>query len=54
MVFSGILVYLTADIVPRFSSNEVVLEYGRRYLKIAAFILQLTQFSFYLMDFLWV
>ena len=41
MVFSGILVYLTADIVPRFfSSNEVVLEYGRRYLKIAAFILQ--------------
>ena len=40
MVFSGILVYLTANIVPRFfSSNEVVLEYGRRYLKIAAFIL---------------
>ena len=40
MAFSGILVYLTADIVPRFfSSNEVVLEYGRRYLKIAAFIL---------------
>ncbi len=40
MFFSGILVYFTADIVPRFfSSNEVVLEYGRRYLKIAAFIL---------------
>ena len=40
MVFSGILVYLTADTIPRFfSSNEVVLEYGRRYLKIAAFIL---------------
>ena len=40
MFFSGILVYLTADLVPRFfSSNEVVLEYGRRYLKIAAFIL---------------
>ena len=40
MFFSGILVYLTADIVPTFfSSNEVVLEYGRRYLKIAAFIL---------------
>ncbi len=40
MVFSGLFVYLTADIVPRFfSSNEVVLEYGRRYLKIAAFIL---------------
>ena len=40
MIFSGIIVYLTADIVPRFfSSNEVVLEYGSRYLKIAAFIL---------------
>ncbi len=40
MVFSGIFVYLTADIVPKFfSSNEVVLEYGRRYLKIAAFII---------------
>ena len=40
MGFSGILVYLTADIVQKFfSSNEVVLEYGRRYLKIAAFIL---------------
>ena len=40
MIFSGALVYLTADLVPRFfSSNEVVLEYGRRYLKIAAFIL---------------
>ena len=40
MIFSGVLVYLTADLVPRFfSSNEVVLEYGRRYLKIAAFIL---------------
>ena len=40
MFFSGVLVYLTADLVPRFfSSNEVVLEYGRRYLKIAAFIL---------------
>ena len=40
MFFSGILVYFTADIVPRFfSTNEVVLEYGRRYLKIAAFIL---------------
>ncbi len=40
MIFSGALVYLTADLVPRFfSGNEVVLEYGRRYLKIAAFIL---------------
>ena len=40
MLFSGILVYFTADIIPRFFSNdETVLEYGRRYLKIAAFIL---------------
>ena len=40
MFFSGILVYFTADVVPRFFSNdEVVIDYGRRYLKIAAFIL---------------
>ena len=40
MIFSGILVYFTADIIPRlFSNDETVLEYGRRYLKIAAFIL---------------
>ena len=40
MLFAGIFVYLTADIVPRFfSNNEVVVEYGNRYLKIAAFIL---------------
>ncbi|MDC3139436.1 MATE family efflux transporter [Candidatus Pelagibacter sp.] len=40
MFFSGILVYFTADVVPRFfSSDEEVIDYGRRYLKIAAFIL---------------
>ena len=40
MLFAGAIVYLTADIVPRFfSNNEVVVEYGNRYLKIAAFIL---------------
>ena len=40
MLFAGVIVYLTADIVPRFfSNNEVVVEYGNRYLKIAAFIL---------------
>ena len=40
MFFSGIFVYFTADIIPRlFSNDETVLEYGRRYLKIAAFIL---------------
>ncbi len=40
MLFSGILVYFTADIIPRlFSNDETVLEFGRKYLKIAAFIL---------------
>ena len=39
MFFSGIFVYFTADIIPRlFSNDETVLEYGRRYLKNAAFI----------------
>ena len=40
MIFSGILVYLTADIIPKFfSDNIVVIDYGSRYLKIAAFII---------------
>ena len=40
MIFSGILVYLTADIIPKFFSNDiVVIDYGSRYLKIAAFII---------------
>ena len=40
MLFAGLLIYLTAGIVPRFfSDNDIVLEYGSRYLKIAAFIL---------------
>ena len=40
MILSGILVYLTADIIPKFFSNNIdVINYGSRYLKIAAFII---------------
>ena len=40
MIFSGIIIYLTADIIPNFFSNNiVVIDYGSRYLKIAAFII---------------
>ncbi len=40
MLFSGVLVYLSADIVPKFfSSNPEVIAYGSMYLKISAFIL---------------
>jgi putative MATE family efflux protein len=40
MFFSGILVYFTASIIPSFFSNDPeVIDYGTRYLKIAAFIL---------------
>jgi len=40
MIISGILVYVTAEIVPTFfSSNPEVLDFSTRYLKISAFIL---------------
>ena len=40
MIFSGFLVYLSADVVPKFfSSNPEVISYGAMYLKISAFIL---------------
>ena len=40
MIISGILVYITAEIVPTFfSNNPEVLDYSTRYLKISAFIL---------------
>ena len=40
MLFSGVLVYLSADTVPKFfSSNSEVIAYGSMYLKISAFIL---------------
>ena len=40
MIISGILVYITAEVVPTFfSNNPEVLDYSTRYLKISAFIL---------------
>ena len=40
MIISGVLVYLTADIIPIFfSTNPEVLDFSSRYLKISAFIL---------------
>ena len=40
MAISGMLVYFTSSIVPSFFSNDPeVIDYGTRYLKIAAFIL---------------
>jgi len=40
MIISGILVYITAEIVPTFfSSNPEVLDFSTKYLKISAFIL---------------
>jgi Na+-driven multidrug efflux pump len=40
MIIAGIIIYLTAEIVPKFfSSNIDVIAYGTMYLKISAFIL---------------
>ena len=40
MLASGVLVFVTADLMPKFfSSNTDVIEYGSMYLKISAFIL---------------
>ncbi|MDC0163529.1 MATE family efflux transporter [Candidatus Pelagibacter sp.] len=40
MIVSAIFIYLTADFIPRFFSNDPeVLDYGSRYLKISAFVL---------------
>ena len=40
MLASGVLVFVTADLMPKFfSSNIEVIEYGSMYLKISAFIL---------------
>ena len=40
MLASGVLVFVTADLMPKFfSSNTEVIEYGSMYLKISAFIL---------------
>ena len=40
MLASGVLVFATSDLMPKFfSSNSEVIEYGSMYLKISAFIL---------------
>ena len=47
MVISGILIYLTANIIPKFFSDDLeVIDYGNRYLKISAFVLPAYPFFF--------
>ena len=47
MVASGILIYLTSAVIPRFFSDDLqVIEYGKRYLKISAFVLPAYPFFF--------
>ena len=47
MVIAGILIYLTANIIPKFFSDDLeVIDYGKRYLKISAFVLPAYPFFF--------
>ena len=47
MVLSGIFIFFTANIIPTlFSNNPEVIEYGKRYLKISAFVLPAYPFFF--------
>ncbi len=47
MVASGLLIFLTADIIPKFFSSDLeVIDYGKRYLKISAFVLPAYPFFF--------
>ena len=47
MVVAGIFIYLTANIIPKFFSNDLeVIDYGKRYLKISAFVLPAYPFFF--------
>ncbi len=47
MVIAGILIFLTANIIPKFFSNDAqVIDYGKRYLKISAFVLPAYPFFF--------
>ena len=40
MVTAGVLVFLSASVITSFFSNDPeVIEYGKRYLKISAFVL---------------
>ena len=47
MVISGVVIFLTANIIPKFfSDNFEVIDYGKRYLKISAFVLPAYPFFF--------
>ena len=47
MVISGVIIFLTANIIPKFFSNNFeVIDYGKRYLKISAFVLPAYPFFF--------
>ena len=47
MVLSGIFIFFTANIIPTlFSNDPEVIEYGKRYLKISAFVLPAYPFFF--------
>ena len=47
MVVSGILIFLTSAVIPKFFSDDLqVIEYGKRYLKISAFVLPAYPFFF--------
>ena len=47
MVISGVIIFLTANIIPKFfSDNFEVIDYGKRYLKISAFVLPAYPFFF--------
>ena len=47
MVASGILIFLTSAVIPKFFSDDLqVIEYGKRYLKISAFVLPAYPFFF--------
>ena len=39
MITAGALVFLSAGVITRFSSDPEVIEYGKRYLRISAFVL---------------
>ena len=47
MVISGLLIFFSANIIPKFFSNDLeVINYGKRYLKISAFVLPAYPFFF--------
>ena len=55
MITSGIIVFILAGIITSiFSGDPEVIEYGKRYLKISAFVLPAYPVFFFLMVFLWL